>query len=480
MTTLAPTPLLDGSLLGLHQALVPAEAYALLTEILKDRYGHAPRGAYVRASNGSFALDAQCPADGTLPDGFEPQTRPLPAHLKAVVYTYNGLPLGALALDRAVAAPAGELEQLLQEHFAPAFFRTCYLAQTLRDNALANEQIYFLTEIGRLLGTLELQPLLLNILELTSGYLEADVGSITLLSPVGEPATAVEFGLPLSALLSWQDEAGDAVLQAALRRGSPLHLRREQLRFSDAAAPRPDQLLILPLVSSNSTLGSINLVASTAAVGFSNKRMEVVRPAVGLAAVAVENALLLQVKLEREREQQQLLVAQQIQSRLLPQVPPRIAGIDLAGTSLPATTIGGDYYDFFALRDGALGMVVADVAGKGVPAGLIMTATRAMFRSAAHQHSRPERVLERVNRLLCEEGFGPNFVTAVCVRVELPSGKVTIASAGHEPALLLRARDGRLESTLLRSLPMGLRDSTRYPAARLQLQPGDALLLYSD
>ncbi|NNM34993.1 MAG: GAF domain-containing protein, partial [Gemmatimonadetes bacterium] len=376
MTTATRIPVDQAGLSQLHAAMEPRATYDALAEILTDRFGSPPRGAYVATATDHFALDPQCVDTSELPsevtgDGFVDGALVVPYH-------YRGRVLGLIVLDGELSPHREEISDLLDDHFAPSLFRASYLSQTLADQRRANEQLYYLTEMSKLLGELDVEMLLVNILELTSSYLGADVGSITLRE--GDAfRTGVDWGLPLEALTAIQLNDGTPVLEHALTHRQPLFLTDQDITPGQGGY-HVERLLVLPLGTSNEVLGTINLVASADGIQFGPERLEIVRPGVGLAAMALENAMLVEIKLEREREQEQLALGQQIQQGLLPQEAPRYEGLDVAGHSVAAKMIGGDYFDYFTLPDGCPGLVVADVAGKGVPAGLIMTAARAMFR----------------------------------------------------------------------------------------------------
>lgn len=475
MTSATRIPVDGDTLARLHAALEPKATYDALQDLVSERFGFAFLGAYLAAGENRFHRDPQAGGDATLPEWLDGDG--ISNHV-AVPFAYRGRDLGRLLCPPDAAMHREDLGDLLKEHFAPALFRASYVTQTLADHRRANEQLYYLTEMTKLLGELDVDMLLVNILELTSSYLGADVGSITLRDGEGW-RTAVDWGLPHEAVCDVKLTDGTPVLDRANAGREPLFLTQEDLH-PDGGGHRFERLLVLPLTTTNEVLGSINLVASADGIQFGPERLEIVRPGVGLAAMALENALLVQIKLEREREQEQMALGQKIQQNLLPQTPPEVDGVDVAGHSVAAKMIGGDYFDYFTLPDGSLGLVVADVAGKGVPAGLIMTAARAMFRGAAVRSASPVEILDHVNRLMCAEDFGGRFVTAVFARIDRAAGTVTLSAAGHEPAVLYHPQDGRLEEVEIRALPMGLRKKAEYEEVVLPVAAGDILMLHSD
>jgi sigma-B regulation protein RsbU (phosphoserine phosphatase) len=168
-----------------------------------------------------------------------------------------------------------------------------------------------------------------------------------------------------------------------------------------------------------------------------------------------------------------------VQAGLLPVAAPRITGYDVAGVQLTSQAIGGDYYDYLPLADGRLGLVVADVSGKGIPAALIMATFRAALRSELRRSDDLAGALAAVNRTLLESQAATRFVTTVCGVLEPVSGCFAYVNAGHNPPLLLRA-DG-CQETLDRGGPaLGFFAEPAFEAGETCLAPGDALALFTD
>jgi serine phosphatase RsbU (regulator of sigma subunit) len=470
VNTLAPD---ETSALAL--CLDPASVYRVLERVSSESLGQAPCAVYLARPNGCFALDPDAPHHESAPRELsEEQARQPRCH----IFEYRDRPLGALRFDTP-PVPDQEFERWLQAEFAPALFRSSYLTETLRENRHAKEQLHYLDEMARRLGELDLDTLLVNILELTTSYLGADLASITLVKE-DRWQTAIDWGLPHEAMVSLSLRDGRLALAAVAASRQARLLTAAELITDKDTPYRFESLLILPLCTQDNVWGSINLVAPERVQQGRDPHLEAVRSGVALAATAVENALLLEIKLESEREQAQLRLGHQIQSSLIPQEAPQVPGWQIAGSSVSATLIGGDYLDYFQLPDGRYGMVVADVAGKGVPAGLIMTATRAMFRSAVVQHSEPTRILSAVNRLLCKEDFAGRFVTAIFLAIDTDAAVVEYAVAGHDSPVIQRARTGEVERLADPALPMGLQPDREPAHGRFEVQAGDALVIFTD
>lgn len=200
------------------------------------------------------------------------------------------------------------------------------------------------------------------------------------------------------------------------------------------------------------------------------------------ASVALERARLQAHDAERRRLEQEVSLGRRIQRSLLPQRPPDIAGWSFATHYEAATQVGGDFYDFFRLRDRptSFGLVIADVTGKGIGAALLMAFARPLFRAIADQYPGPAAALTQANRVLVLERPTPLFITAFMGIVDSSTGVLRYASAGHEPPLVVPAGRGRV-----RRLPGSGPLLGAFPVVSLaehvvQLHSGDLLLLHTD
>jgi len=181
---------------------------------------------------------------------------------------------------------------------------------------------------------------------------------------------------------------------------------------------------------------------------------------------------------ERERIAQELHVARLIQTTLLPKELPTLPGWQLAAHYQPARQVGGDFYDFLHLPDGLLGLVIGDVAEKGVPAALVMATTRTMLRAAAQRLVSPGQVLERVNERLCPDVPPNMFVTCFYAILDPSSGQLRYANAGHDLPYLRHAEG--VSELHARGMPLGLMPGMRYEEQGITVAPGESILLYSD
>lgn len=210
------------------------------------------------------------------------------------------------------------------------------------------------------------------------------------------------------------------------------------------------------------------------------KRLEITTGISQQAALAIQNAQLQQETVERERLEREIQLAREIQRTFLPQTLPVLPGWDLQARWRTAREVGGDFYDVFDLPDGRLGIVIADVADKGMPAALFMVLSRTLIRANVQTDCSPGEVLSRVNEVILPDTENGMFLTVVYGVLDLESGDFEYANAGHNPPLLVRVNRGEVESLGRTSMALGVLDSLNVGQSRVRLNPGDYLLLYTD
>src|SRR5215207_10084371 len=199
-------------------------------------------------------------------------------------------------------------------------------------------------------------------------------------------------------------------------------------------------------------------------------------PASNLAELAQQR--LEQVRIERERIEQELKVARSIQHASLPEELPDLEGWRIAAYYGPAREVGGDFYDFFELEDGRLGLVVGDATGHGMPAALVMATARSMLRAVAQASESPGEVLRMANDPLFTD-IPPNmFVTCFYAILDPKSGRLVYANAGHDLPYLHRGGDA--EELRARGMPLGLMLGMSYEEQEVTLEAGESALFYSD
>lgn len=243
---------------------------------------------------------------------------------------------------------------------------------------------------------------------------------------------------------------------------------------------RNQSALCVPLSIHGQVLGVINLNDRRDARDFSDNDLYIARVIANQAAVAISAAKLLKASIEAAETQRLMDLAHDIQANLLPE-PPAIRGVDVAGRSEPCASAGGDYVDFFEVSGGGgLYLACGDVSGHGVGAAVIMAMGRAFLRALLRQSRDLASVMYEMNNLIEADTPTGQFMTLFIGMLDLETGRLSYVSAGHDPALLQRARTGEVLETESTGLPLGMFESQQYRVAELTLEPGDLLLLSTD
>ncbi|CAN5513905.1 hypothetical protein BH20ACT18_BH20ACT18_13500 [soil metagenome] len=241
--------------------------------------------------------------------------------------------------------------------------------------------------------------------------------------------------------------------------------------------------LVVPLVSQGELIGLLNLGPRLSEQDYSGDDRKLLDNLAAQAAPALRvGQLVRQQEAEvrsRERIDQELKVAQLIQQNFLPKELPDLAGWEVAAYYRPAREVGGDFYDFIELPGDRLAIVIGDVTDKGVPAAMVMAATRSVLRAASQRLTSPGEVLERVNDLLCPDMPEKMFVTCFYAVLERSSGHLSFANAGHDVPYL-GTGDREAGELRARGMPLGLMPGMRYEEKEMTVAPGQTALLYSD
>ena len=283
--------------------------------------------------------------------------------------------------------------------------------------------------------------------------------------------TPVEIA-PNDPLLVYFQSASEAVDIDTLELDSPA------LRELKAAGVK----LAVPLVSQGELIGVLNLGPRLSEQDYSSDDRKLLDNLAAQAAPALRVGQLVREQeaeaVTRQRFEQELEVARLIQQNFLPRELPELQGWQVAAYYRPAREVGGDFYDVIPLSDGRVAFVVGDVTDKGVPAALVMSATRSVLRASAQRLIEPGIVLERVNEHLCPDMPAKMFVTCLYGVLDPATGLLRFANAGHDLPYVNTA-DGVVELRA-RGMPLGLMPGMAYEEKEAVLQPGESVLLHSD
>ncbi len=357
-----------------------------------------------------------------------------------------------------------------------------------RELRKANERLSVFYDFGKYVGNLlDIDDLLTNVARRIMKLIPVDSGVIFL--------KRLERYKPF---LYWTDEGLRDASEATFSR-TALNRAIQQKRgfFIRDIASRPDlraaqsirdlgiqSTMIVPIILENEVLGALSLSSHGSQAEFGADDFAMISGIAGQIGIALKNAYLAEeikrTTEEKVRLHRELEIAAYVQKNILPADPPSLPGLDIAGASIPAREVGGDFFDYVPLGTDSLGATIADVSGKGLAAALLTLQSRNVIHTLARDNLDPQEVLRKTNSIIYPDySRAGMFLSAFYAVIDVAAGALRYASAGHNPPLLLRA-DGTcssLESTgcllgITRDLPIGEK--------RIDLAPNDVLALYTD
>lgn len=247
-------------------------------------------------------------------------------------------------------------------------------------------------------------------------------------------------------------------------------------------------VIVVPLVFRDRFFGVLAVTNPAGDAFFTESDFTLMQSLAEQAALALHNAEFLHLLREKQQLDLDLSLARGIQQMLLPREQPKLAGLELDARYAPAQQVGGDLYDFFPLGEGRLGIAVADVSGKGIPASLLMAICRTNLRQIASRFDSPAQVLIALNRALAVDIRSGLYITMLYAVVDVERSTLTLARAGHERPLLVRHDLARGQSpgefVASEGMALGMVDDTLFTEAIAEqtepFAPGDTLVLYTD
>lgn len=256
---------------------------------------------------------------------------------------------------------------------------------------------------------------------------------------------------------------------------------QQPVSLSDSIlALRLISVMAVPMLTTGRSLGVLYVDSTAKVREFTPSDLSVFKALAGLVALAVEHARLNAEKAEQERLKRDMLIAQEIQQRVLPTNLPQPVGYELAGVGRPCDETSGDYYDVIPVRNDALALVIGDVSGHGLGPALLMASTRALIHSALQLQPGPVEVIEGVNAFLERDMPDNAFMSLFLAELQPATAEFRYVSAGHNPPYLLRA-DGQVEELERTGPVLGVVAGASYRLSEaLKMASGDVLMLYTD
>jgi serine phosphatase RsbU (regulator of sigma subunit) len=241
-------------------------------------------------------------------------------------------------------------------------------------------------------------------------------------------------------------------------------------------------MICVPLLNiANEPIGIINIDTQNPLAQFKSDDVDIMVAVAGQAALTYESARLLASHIQKQKQDAEMEIARNVQRALLPDAMPDVKGYEFFASYEAAQAVGGDYYDVVELPDGRVGLAFGDVAGKGVPASLVMSRLSSAVRNIVEYVSEPAEAVRRINNHMCAKAVEGRFVTFVLTILDPKTHTISVVNAGHMSPLLRRA-DGRTEEFDEDSVgvPIGVIDDFEFQQVEAKLEPGDSVVIYTD
>jgi sigma-B regulation protein RsbU (phosphoserine phosphatase) len=348
-------------------------------------------------------------------------------------------------------------------------------------------------------STLDLDQVLDTVMDEVIASVRAERGFLMLREPDGHLTFRAARGMDQHTLAQPEFQVSRGIVERVAKEGRPLLTSnamdddrlsgRESINILGLRA-----VLCVPLVLKGTAIGVVYVDNRLRAGIFSPADMELLAAIAANAAVAIENARLYQVAVEKGRLERELQVARDVQTSLLPRGTPQVPGWEFAAHWQPAREVAGDFYDFVPLSGDLakcqeslqgpghprLGIVIADVADKGMPAALFMALTRSTVRASLISAATPAAGLAHANRLICADAAEGMFVTLFYAELDPKTAQLTYVNCGHNPPVFYQAASGELTRLMPTGIVLGVEEDTTLEEKTIRLEPGDLVVMYTD
>jgi sigma-B regulation protein RsbU (phosphoserine phosphatase) len=333
-------------------------------------------------------------------------------------------------------------------------------------------------------SSLDLDTVLNRVVDEVIAATHAERGFVVLLKDDGSPDFRVARGMDQGTIDDPYFQVSRSVIDKVTSEGQPILTSDAQMdeRFSMRHSVMMlglRSILCVPLKTREQVTGLIYVDNRFRAGLFTPEDLDLLTAIASNAAIAIENARLYHLAVDQGRLERELQMAREVQTSFLPHTTPQIPGWEFAAWWRPAREVAGDYYDFIAESDGRLGLVIADVTDKGMPAALFMVLTRSIVRASVLQ-STPVEGIQRANRLICGDAMRDMFVSLFYAQLDPASGELVYVNAGHNPALLYQAGINHIEALAPTGMVLGIDPGATFEQCSVQLGPGDFVVLYTD
>lgn len=351
---------------------------------------------------------------------------------------------------------------------------------------LPSERLELLYQLSQMFNSsLDLEEVLNLVIDEVIAAVNAERGFVVLLDENSELDFRAARGIDKGTITQPEFQISRGVVGGAIDSGQEVLTSdaQQDKRFSARMSVVNLQLrsiMCTPLSIKGQVIGAIYVDNSLQSGIFTQPDLDLLSAIAASAAIAVDNARLYELAVEKGRIERDLQLASKVQSSLIPKEMPVYAGWEFAAKWIPARQVAGDFFDFFPAGDGLQGIVVADVVDKGFAAALFMATCRSVIRGSVLQGTTPQAIMRNANQLIHADSSEGNFVTLFYAQLNPQTGEMVYVNAGHNPPLLLRQDSNSFEELVLTGLVLGIMEDVEYKQHAVRIQPGELLFLYTD
>jgi len=345
------------------------------------------------------------------------------------------------------------------------------------------ELLYHLSQTFN--STLNLNEVLDRVMDEVIAATHGERGFLMLQDDDGQLVFRTARGLDHTIINDPEFHISRSVVEAVAQKGEAVLTSDAQTdsRFSDRRSVmelRLRSIICAPLILKDEVLGAIYVDNRLKAGIFTPDNLELLSAIASSAAIAIDNARLYQIAVEKGRMERELQMAYRVQSSLIPASTPSFAGWEFAASWHPAREVSGDFFDFPLCGEDCMGLLIADVTDKGMPAALFMAMTRSILRSSLDQASSPNEGITKANNLICNDSNISMPVTAFYGIIDKQQDAFIYVNAGHNPPLLYRAVEKKPIPLTRTGMLLGFLDEAVYEQKATRIDPGDFIVFYTD
>lgn len=345
-----------------------------------------------------------------------------------------------------------------------------------------NTELFELARVGAMITSiLELDGILSCMMEISLRLLNAEVGCILLWdNEDAEPVTKVSWGVDYEFIKKTRHENNHNIASWVRSTGEMLVINdyphNQNLPFE------LNSVMAAPINCRQKTIGALFAINKTDPSGFNVDDRKILETLVNFASVAIQNSKLLRESIIRQKLEDELSLAKEVQAALLPDQEFHFPGAEITNIYYPAGKVGGDYYDIIPISENKFIVIVGDVSNKGVPAALMMTAVRSVVRHEIRSNSDIAEIMENINITLCRDVLKQEnmFISLILAKFDLKEMTMTTCNAGHLPPLFFNPRREEIVQLKQGGIILGQFEDCKYQTETVKLKSGDRLLCFTD